>query len=209
MDVPIEHSKRRCYFIAVMFGTSMYSWCNYSLFDPIDDRMFTPYVLNNLLMLLYLAWDMLHMLTTPALFRTDLMIHHTITTVFYASYIAIVPLAMSNMLAMECVSLMNYAWRHHPSWLRWYRTLCIIGFRMPVAFWMWLYYNPTIAYPHFRQTLTYTHSLYLSLLGNGFLFFIGYDVFLLGRLYKGTRTKTRLKSQHPLPPLTRPSETPP
>ncbi len=38
-----------------------------------------------------------------------------ITTVFYASYIAIVPLAMSNILAMECVSLMNYAWRHTPS----------------------------------------------------------------------------------------------
>ena len=189
MDIQTEHMKQRCYFISAMCGMSLYSWYNYSLFDPINNSFFTPYYHNCLLMLFYLGWDTYHMITKPILFRTDLMIHHSITMVVYLSYINNTTLQMSNVLSMECISLMNYVWRNNPQLLKLYRTICILCVRMPLSLWFWLYYKPTIVYPYWELTRTYHHCLYLSTFGNIYLFFIIYDIFILWRLYKPSKLK--------------------
>ena len=178
-----EHMKQRCYFIAVMCGISLYGWYNYSLFEPINNSFFTPYYQNCLLMLFYLGWDIYHMITNDVLYRTDLMIHHLITIVVYVSFINITSLQMSHVLIMECVSLMNHVWRNHPTCIKLYRTLCIICIRMPLSFWMWLYYNPTITYPYAKLTRTHNHFLYLYTLSNIYAFFIIYDIFILWKSY--------------------------
>ena len=161
MDIQTEHMKYRCYFISAMCGMSLYSWYNYSLFDPINNSFFTPYYQNNLLMLFYLGWDTYHMITNPILYRTDLMIHHSVTLVVYLSYINNTSLQISNVLIMECISLMNYIWRNNPEAMKLYRTLCIFCIRIPLSLYMWLYYNPNYIYPYLKIQRTYPHYLYL------------------------------------------------
>jgi hypothetical protein len=124
------------------------------------------------------------MITTPVLFRTDLMIHHSITTIVYLIYINNATLQINHVLIMECISLMNYVWRNNPQLLKLYRTLCILCVRMPLSLWFLLYYNPSIIYPYWKLTRTYSHYLYLKTLSNIYLFFIVYDMFILWKLYK-------------------------
>jgi hypothetical protein len=190
MDIQTIHMKRRCYFISAMCGMSLYSWYNYSLFDPISNSFFTPYYQNCLLMLFYLGWDTYHMITKPILFRTELMIHHSFSTITYLSAINSGALQLSNILIMECISLMNYVWINNPNLLKIYRTLCILGVRTPLSLWFWLYYNPTIVKPYWFITKTYIHYLYLSvIIINVYLFIIGYDIFILWKIYKSTKLK--------------------
>jgi hypothetical protein len=190
MDIQLEHMQNRCYFISAMCGLSLYGWCNYSLFEPLDNSFFTPYYQNCLLMLFYLGWDTYQMFRRSVLFRTDLMIHHCITLVVYLSYINLIPLQMSNILIMECISLMNYAWKNNPRLLKLYRTVCIFCIRMPVSLWFWLYYNPNFTFPEWNITHSRYSYVYLHTLGNIFAFFIVYDVFILWKLY----TPLHLKS---------------
>ncbi len=189
MDIQTVHMKNRCYFISVMCGMSLYSWYNYSLFDPINNSFFTPYYQNCLLMLVYLGWDTYHMITNPILFRTDLMIHHSITAFAGVSYINNISLQFSNVMIMECISLMNYVWRNNPQLLNLYRTLCIFCIRIPLILWLWLYYNPNITFPYLKQTRTYHHYIYLFVLFNQYWFFIIYDIFILWKLYKSKKIK--------------------
>jgi hypothetical protein len=179
-----KHMKNRCYFISIMCGMSLYNWFNYSLFDPIDNSFFTPYYQNSLIMIYYLLWDTYKMITKPTLYRKDLMIHHFITLIVYLSYINNTTLQLSNVLIMECISLLNYILINNQLYLKIYRTLCIFCVRIPLSLWMWLYYNPNIIYPYWKITRTYYHYMYLSTLGNIYLFFIIYDIFILWKLYK-------------------------
>lgn len=182
----IEHMKHRCCFISIMCGMSLYSWFNYSLFNPITNDFFTPYYQNCLLMLFYLFWDTYNMTLSSnrtILFRTDLIIHHIVTLIVYLSYINYVSLQGSNILIMECISLMNYNLRNNPILLNNYRKCCIFFIRMPLSFWFLLYYNPTISFPYLKEIISYNHYLYLTRLGNMYLFFIGYDIFILYKLY--------------------------
>ena len=181
-----EHMKCRCFFISIMCGMSLYSWFNYSLFNPIVNNFFTPYYQNCLLMLFYLSWDTYYMILSynrTILFRTDLIIHHIVSLIVYLSYINHASLQGSHILIMECISLMNYNLRNNSILLNNYRKFCIFFVRMPLSFWFWLYYNPTITYPYLKETIPYNHYLYLSRLGNIYLFFIGYDIFILWKLY--------------------------
>jgi len=190
MDIQTEHMKMRCYFISAMCSMSLYSWYNYSLFDPINNSFFTPYYQNCLLMLFYLGWDTYHMITKPILFRTDLMIHHSVTTVIYLSYINQISLMGSNVLIMECISLMNYCWRNNPQTLKLYRTLCILCVRIPLSLWLWLYYTPNIVIPYYKQLqLHHIHYSYLSALSNSWIMYIIYDMFILWKLYKPPKLK--------------------
>ena len=189
MDIQTEHMKHRCYFISAMCGMSLYSWYNYSLFDPINNSFFTPYYQNCLLMLFYLGWDTYHIINKPILFRTDLMIHHSVTMTVYLSYINNASIVASNALIFECISLMNYIWRNNPELLKLYRTICIFCIRLPLSFWLWLYYNPNILHPYWKLTLTHNHCLYLTSFSNIQLFFIAYDMFILWKLYKPKKLK--------------------
>ena len=190
MDIQTAHMKQRCYFISAMCGMSLYSWYNYSLFDPINNSFFTPYYKNCLLMLFYLGWDTYHMITKPILFRTDLMIHHSVTTIVYLSYINQISLEGSNVLIMECISLMNYVWRNNPPLLKLYRTLSILCVRIPLSLWLWLYYTPNIVIPYYKQLqLSHIHYSYLSILSNGWTMYIIYDMVILWKLYNPIKRK--------------------
>jgi hypothetical protein len=189
MDIQTEHMKMRCYFISAMCSMSLYSWYNYSLFDPINNSFMTPYYQNCLLMLFYLGWDTYHMITNPILFRTDLMIHHSVTLVIYLSYINKISLELSINLIMECISLMNYCWRNNPQTLKLYRTLCILCIRIPLSLWFYFYYNPTILYPYWKYALTYNNYSYLKIIYDMSIFFVLYDMFILWKLYKPPKLK--------------------
>ena len=190
MDIQTEHMKQRCYFISAMCGMSLYSWYNYSLFYPINNSFFTPYYHNCLLMLFYLGWDTYHMITKPILFRTDLMIHHSVTTIVYLSYINQISLEASNVLIMECISLMNYVWRNNQQFLKLYRTLSILCVRIPLSLWLWLYYTPNIVIPYYKQLqLSHIHYSYLSILSNGWTMYIIYDMVILWKLYNPIKRK--------------------
>ena len=149
MDERSDHMKHRCYFIAAMCSASLYSWINYSLFDPIAVEFFSPPYQNCLLMLFYLSWDTYKMLQNPALFRTDLMIHHGVSYIVYMSCINYGPLQASHVLIMESISLMNYVWRDQVKLLNFYRTCTILFIRVPLSLWFLLYYNPLYSFPHF------------------------------------------------------------
>ena len=192
MNIINKHMKNRCYFISIMCGMSLYSWYNYSLFDIINNNFFTPYYQNCLLMLFYLGWDTYNMTLSKnksLLFRTDLCIHHFVTGIAYISYINTVSLQASNVLIMECISLMNYIWRNNPRLLKIYRTLCILFVRIPLSLWFWLYYNPTITYIYLEKTFTYNYYIYLLTMSNIYVFFIIYDIFILWKLFKPKKIK--------------------
>lgn len=184
MNIQTEHMKRRCYFISAICGMSLYTWYNYSLFDPINNSFLTPYYQNCLFMLFYLGWDTYHIITNPVLYRTDLMINHCFTIVFGFSFTKI-PLVGSNVLIMECISLMNYIWRNNPKLLKLYRTICVLCIRIPLSLWLLLYYSPNIIIPYYKPlNLHNIHYLYLSSLHlNGWIMYIIYDMFILWKLY--------------------------
>ena len=135
-------------------------------------------------MLFYLGWDTYHMITNPILFRTELIIHHSISFFTYITFTHICPLQLSNILVCECISLMNNVWRYNPRILKMYRTFCILCVRLPLWIWMWVYYFPTYILTHYKIILSYNHYLYFSIAGKIMLFFIMYDLFILWKLYK-------------------------
>ena len=156
LTIADEHMRKRCIFMSVLCGMSMYGWYNNSLFDPISNDVFTSYYQNCLLMLFYLGWDTYHMILGPnkhLLFRTDLIIHHSLCLVIFPSYINHAPLQMSNYTIMECISVMNYAWRNNPKLLNIYRIMCIVLLRIPLISWYIMYYNPQIGLPFLRDKL--------------------------------------------------------
>jgi len=189
MDIQTEHMKKRCYFISAMCGMSLYSWYNYSLFDPINNSFITPYYQSCLLMLFYLGWDTYHMITKPILFRTDLMIHHTLASFTYITFSHICSLQMSNILIMECISLMNYSWRNNPKLLKLYRTVCILCIRLPLWIWIWIYYFPKYILTHYKIILLPNHYVCLLIVNKIMIFFYIYDMFILWKLYKPIKIK--------------------
>ena len=190
MDIQSEHIKNRCYFIYAMCGMSLYGWCNYSLFDPVNLNInfFTSYYQNCLLMLSYLGWDTYHMTLSKnrkILYRKDLVIHHFIATITYLSFINIAPLQLSSILIMECISAMNNVLKNNPRLLKLYRTFCIFFVRIPLSLWYCLYYIPK-----YKKIVLISNFLYYSILATIlFMFFIFYDVFILWKLYKPNKLK--------------------
>ena len=183
MDIQTVHMKHRCYFISAMCGMSLYSWYNYSLFDPINNSFFTPYYQNCLLFLFYLGWDTYHMITKPILYRTDLMTHHLLACFTFMSFIMICPLQMSHILIMESISIMNYVWRNNPETLKLYRTLCIICIRIPIWEGLWLYYYPSYVLTHIKHIVSPNYYTYLVVLGKIFPCFLVYDINILWKIF--------------------------
>jgi hypothetical protein len=177
--------KHRCYFMSVMCGLSLYSWHNYSLYEPIKNDVTTPYFLNCLVMLFYLCWDTLHMLHNPLLLRGELIVHHVFALVIYIAHISTFALLCSNMLIMECISLMNYIWRDHPRKLMLYRACCILGIRMPLVCWLWLYYHPRTLLPYLMQMpdRNALSDFAVSVFANAYGVMLIHDVWILWRLF--------------------------
>ena len=124
------------------------------------------------------------------IYTTDLMIHHTVTTIVCLSYISNSTLQLSNVLIMECISLMNYVWRNNPQFLKLYRTLSILCVRIPLSLWLWLYYTLNIVIPYYKQLqLSHIHYSYLSILSNGWIMYIIYDMVILWKLYNPIKRK--------------------
>ena len=123
------------------------------------------------------------------LYRTDLIIHHTMSFIITASSINNNALLMSNYMILECISLMNYVWRNNPYLLKLYRTFCICIIRTPLTLWFLYYYVPSIMAPYWKNTLSYNHYLYMKILYDMALFFVFYDMFILWKLYKPIKHK--------------------
>ncbi len=182
-----EHMRKRCMFVSALCGMSMYGWYNNSVFDPISNDVYTTYYQNCLFMLFYLSWDTYHMILGPnkrVLFRTDLVIHHSLCLVIFSSYINHIPLQMSNFTIMECISLMNYIWRDNPRLLNMYRLICIHFIRVPVIIRYFFYIDPRITMPFLKNKLPLYHYQYLYALHHLELFSILYDVFIVWKIYK-------------------------
>lgn len=181
-----EHTKKRCYFIYAMCTMSLYSWCNYSVFDldTVNSNVyfFTPYYQNCLLMLFYLGWDTYHMTLSKhrkILYRKDLIVHHFIATITFLSFTNITPLQLSNILIMECISAMNDVLKNNARLLKLYRTLCIFFVRMPLSLWSCLYYIP-----YYKKIMLPNDVFKTTLSTTLLIFFMCYDVFILWKLYK-------------------------
>jgi len=188
LDVKNKHMKHRCCFIFTLCSLSLYTWYNncsrsdtvyMSTHNDNDHRVsrfhrLTPQYLNCLLVGFYLSWDMYCMTLSSnrrILFRTDLIIHHVVTLGTILNYMNYIPLELSKIIIMECISLMNYTWRDNKKKLNLYRTFCILFVRMPLSFFFILYKSNTIARFPYTQI-------------NGYWFFIFYDAFILWKIYK-------------------------
>jgi hypothetical protein len=193
LDVQNKHMKHRCCFISTLCSLSLYTWYNncsssdtvYMSIPPTHDdndhrlsrfHRLTPQYLNCLLVGFYLSWDMYHMTLSSnrsILFRTDLIIHHVSMLSTLLNYMNYIPLEISKIIIMECISLMNYTWRDNKKILNLYRTFCILFVRMPLSFFFICKRNTIITFP-------YTQI-------NGYWFFIFYDAFILWKIYKSKK----------------------
>ena len=183
------HMKHRCMWLSVMCGLSVYTWYNYSLYEPIQTDLYTPYVLNGAIFICYLSWDTYKMIMDARLYRTDLLIHHNTALIITCSCITTTPLQMSNYMIMESISLLNYPLRDYPQILNLYRTAIIISLRMPLSVWFWIYYNPKYGLPVLQQALTPSHYIWLKCILNSYWFFLLYDLFILYKIYKPKKIK--------------------
>ncbi len=178
--------KHRCYFLSVICGMSMYSWYNYSLFDPINTDIFTPYYQNSLICLSYLLWDTYKMTLSAdrtILYRRELVIHHLFSAITLCSTFIDAPLVMSNYYICEGISVMNYMWYNHPTLLKIYRTFFIVLVRMPLTLYMWLYYMPCFVTPYMKITQSQPMYFYSTVSAKCLGFFILYDLYILKQLY--------------------------
>ena len=192
VDIQNEHMKQRCYYIFAMCSMSLYTWYNYSLFDPVDNSICTPYYQNGLLFLFYLGWDTYHMTLSSnrhVLYRTDLIIHHVFAFILTGSSLNNDALHMSNYMIMECISVMNYIGRNNPQLLNVYRTACIMLVRMPLSVYFLVHYHPNYMFPYWESTRTSNHYLYLYWLYKATCFFVFYDMFILWKIYKPKNSK--------------------
>ena len=187
MEIQIEHTKCRLYFILPMFLVSLYNWYTCSLYDPVNTSFFTSYYQNCMLMLFYLGWDAYHMMYNPLLFRMYLMVHHILSFVTYSIFINICPLQMSHLLIMQCILLMDNLLINHQQLLNMYRTLCILLIRIPIWNWMWLYYFPTYILPNFQV------YVYLSVIGKIMPLVTLYDIVILWKICKYVKYILQLK----------------
>lgn len=181
-----EHMKNRCYFVSTLFGLSVYGWYNYSLFDPIIVDVYTSYYQSCLLMLFYLGWDTYHMTLGPnrsILYRSDLMIHHSISSVVFMVTLPIIPIFTNHLLIMECISIFNYALRNNQNVLNVYRILCIVIVRIPLILYSYCVFVPGVLEPHLKS-LTVYYPQYILFTYTMLLTFIVYDINILWRIYK-------------------------
>ncbi len=189
MEVRDIHMKYRCIWISVMCGLSTYTWINYSLFEPIEISVYTPYVINGIIFLSYLTWDTYKMLTDSRLYRTDLMIHHGIAITVTVSCITTTPLHMSNYMIAELISLLNYPLRNYINLLNYYRTFIIITLRIPLTIWFLRYYSIYYNLPRLKLILSPNHYIWMEFITIFSNVFILYDLFILYKIYKPKKIK--------------------
>lgn len=179
--------KRRCYFLAVICGGSLYNIVNYSSYDPAINNFFSIPYLHCLFTAYYLLWDTYKMTLSTnrnELFRTELIIHHFIAMFQLINLMNYIPLQISCILIMECISLMNHVWKDKPFLLKMYRTLCIFCVRMPSSLYWGLFYNSDTTHAHYLIILSPTHYTFLKYVMSSTTFYILYDLLVLYWLYK-------------------------
>ena len=207
IDIQNQHMKNRCYFLSVICGMSLYSWYNYSLFDPITIDYFSQYYQNCLLCAFYLCWDTYKMILSKnktLLFRKELLIHHILSMFVCISFTNYVPLYLSHIFIMESISLMNYIWKDKPMLLKIHRTLCICLIRIPFSIWSLFYYIPNIVIPYLKEsTLHRFHYVLLCVNSQIFYFFIVYDMYILWKIYNPKVRNIRLSTDSRQAPFSR------
>jgi omega-6 fatty acid desaturase (delta-12 desaturase) len=193
VDIQNQHMKNRCYFLTVICGMSLYSWYNYSLFDPITIDYYSQYYQNCLLCNFYLCWDTYQMIFSQnkkVLFRKELLIHHILSLFVSVSFTNYAPLYLSHIFIMESISVMNHILKDKQLLLKIYRTLCICLIRIPLSVWSLSYYIPNILIPHLKKSITHQPYYFILYVNTHiFYFFIAYDMYILFKLYKPKHKK--------------------
>ncbi len=166
MDIVNQHMKHRCCFLTVICGVSVYNIINYSSYDPtINDFWSLPYQ-HCLFTMFYFLWDTYYMTISThsnLLYRKELVLHHIISITLLSSIFNYFALQSSCFFIMECISLMNYAWRDKPLLLKFYRTCCIFFVRIPISVFTSFYYEPLITHSHLLTCISKVNYYYTPL----------------------------------------------
>jgi hypothetical protein len=115
------------------FLLGIYNTINYDQFSSnVYETSFSLRLVPTMF-LAYLGWDMYTMMSHKHLYRTDLMIHHSMCVITWitATYYNFLK-SPSLMIICECLSLMNYLLRNHIVYLNYYRILTIVCIRTPI-----------------------------------------------------------------------------
>ncbi len=156
-------------FLLGTYNTMLYDQFSVNIYETSPTLRLLPVIFVS-----YLGWDIYVMMNYKQLFRTDLMIHHTMTITIYcfAFYYNILKISSLFMLC-ESISLLNYLLRNHLTYLNYYRIMTILFIRMPIWFGcIYVHYN------HYDDLLT---TLYI-LFKYGPTLFILYDIVILYRI---------------------------
>ena len=180
--------KYRCICMSLMCALSLYNWFNYSLFDPFINEISYSYYQNCLLFIFYLLWD-LHQMTLSSnklvLYRKDLIIHHFFSLLLASGVMQYISIQCSHVILMECLSIMNYTFRHpkYSRCLNYYRLFCIFFIRIPICIYMMHYINPSYVIPYYKS-ISYEKFLCAYYLNYSFYFYILYDLYLIKQIYR-------------------------
>ncbi len=115
-------------FLLGTYNTMIYDQFSSNVYETSPTLRLLPAIF-----LSYLGWDIYVMMTHKQLYRTDLMIHHSMCVITWitATYYNFLK-SPSLMIICECLSLMNYLLRNHTMLLNYYRILIIVCIRTPI-----------------------------------------------------------------------------
>ena len=138
---------------------------NTLIYDQFNENIYETSPTLRLLMatfISYFGWDMYIMMTQKQFYRTDLMIHHSLTITIYSFgfYYNILKIGSLFMLC-ESISLLNYLLRNHPTYLNYYRVFTVVCIRIPI--WVgciYVHYNHYDGLP-FTPLLQYCPTLFI------------------------------------------------
>lgn len=144
MSITIEtHTYWRTMWLLPCFLLGTYNTMNYDQFNANIYETSPTLRLLPVIFISYLGWDIYVMMSQKHLYRTDLMIHHSLTMTIYSFgfYYNILKIGSLFMLC-ESISLLNYLLRNHPIYLNYYRVFTVVCIRMPIWFGcIYVHYN--------------------------------------------------------------------
>ena len=194
LDIPTQHMKHRRMCIAAMCAMSTYTWITTPIYIPLTRDLYNVSGLNIMFFQCYLWWDMWCMLFGPnrtVLYRTELIIHHTVSSILFATDMYFAPVMGSHALICESISLLNYTLRGNDRLLHRYRIAAIFLIRFPIFIGHSIYYTiyaDTVLAPVMRSSgisiVWLTAAVCVS-----HIFFVLYDIILLRKIFGILRKK--------------------
>ncbi len=158
-------------FLLGTYNTIIYDQFSANVYETSSTLYCLP-----IIFMTYLQWDICAMLTHPKLYRTDLLIHHSMTSIIYCiGFYKNLFKSGSILMLCESISLLNYILRNHPLYLNYYRLLTIAFIRMPI--WIGCFY---FHFSHFDDMSIIPHITFKY----GTSLFVVYDCFVIYKISK-------------------------